>query len=122
MNTGGMPRSSDSNSFPRRVTYHLSKTTHVLHACTYKQRGPRGGEGIVASLRRVRGSFCGSFCPSREEQPTSLGDSPLPRTRKPRTISAAPWYKYGWKNAGERATCPTGANCLPVQISRGNPA
>lgn len=45
MNTGGVPRSSDSNSFPRRVTYHLSKTTHVLHACTYTNNGRGEGRG-----------------------------------------------------------------------------
>lgn len=55
MNTGGMPRSSDSNSFPRRVTYHLSKTTHVqTRVRTQTTAEGRGGDrSLVAACTRL---------------------------------------------------------------------
>lgn len=57
-----------SNSFPRRVTYHLSKTVRTrVYTQTIEEGGIQhcSGKRVVASLWRVRGSFCGSFCPSR---------------------------------------------------------
>lgn len=65
---------------------NLSSLENCVRTRVYTQTIEEGGvqhcsgKRVVASLWRVCGSFCGSFCPSREE-PTSLGDSPLPRIR-----------------------------------------